>query len=148
MTDEFRFDHVAISVPDINAAEAFYAGALGLAEKSRKTWAAGDARMDAILGLTNSAGKKLLLTDGRVDLEIWEFTAPLEAVEARARRVSEHGITHFGLQVRDIATTIKRLSSAGFTLHTEPTLGPTGNWATYGRDPFGNVIELVQPPAY
>lgn len=147
-TPTFRFDHVAISVPDIAAAEHFYAGVLGMRERSRKSWEPGDLRMDAILGLKDSAGHKLLLTDGRFDLEIWEFTQPFEALQDPNKPVSARGITHFGIQVRDIAGTCERLVDAGMVLHTPPSLGPTGNLATYGRDPFGNVIELVQPPSW
>src|SRR5580692_2281558 len=104
----FCFDHVAISVPDIEAAERFYAGALGLKTVNRKSWERGDKRMDAILGLEDTAGHKLLLTDGRFDLEIWQFTSPLGEEQHTRRPVSSQGITHFGFQVENIAAVCKR----------------------------------------
>ncbi len=137
-------NHVSITVPDLDMAERFYMGVLNLQEVSRKTWQIGDARMDAILGLKNTSGRKLVVSDGFFEIELWEFITPSSTPNRQDRPVSDCGYTHFGLAVPDMKAIYDRLCAAGVKFHTPPSLGPTGNQATYGRDPFGNVIEFIE----
>ena len=41
---------------------------------------------------------------------------------------------------------LKVLEQPLIALHNDP-VNLTGTWAIYGRDPFGNIIELMQPVA-
>ena len=59
------------------------------------------------------------------------------------RAVNEHGITHICLQVRDIHSEYERLQAAGMSFHCPPQAQDTG-FVTYGRDPDGNVVELLE----
>ena len=62
------------------------------------------------------------------------------------RPVNDHGYTHICLQVSDIASEYERLKGAGMTFNAEPVdLG--GETCAYGRDPFGNVIEILERKA-
>ena len=65
--------------------------------------------------------------------------APLEP----DRPVSNYGYTHMALDVTDLASIHARLAAAGMDFHTTPLDG-YGVSTTYGRDPFGNVIELQE----
>jgi catechol 2,3-dioxygenase-like lactoylglutathione lyase family enzyme len=67
--------------------------------------------------------------------------------------VNNFGYTHFALQVDDIAACCTRLKAAGIRLHAEPALeaitthpdgSKTGYAATYCRDWFGNVFEIME----
>jgi catechol 2,3-dioxygenase-like lactoylglutathione lyase family enzyme len=59
------------------------------------------------------------------------------------RPVCDHGITHICLDVVDIDTEYERLRAAGMTFHCPPQ-GVGALRATYGRDPDGNVVELLE----
>jgi glyoxylase I family protein len=142
---DLRLDHVALSVPDLDAAIGFYSGVLGLVVERRKTWC-DDPRMDAILDLPGSAGRQAVLSDGHFSIELWEFTSPSEQAQDPDRPASRPGISHLAVVVRNIAEMHSRLSTAGARFHTPPLTGPTGTIATYARDPFGNIVELVQRP--
>lgn len=138
-----RLHHVAMTVPNLDAAEAFYRDALGLAEISRKSWS-GDARMDAILGVPSSAGRALVLSDGFVRFEFFEFTAPQADEECVPKLATRLGWMHVCLSVDDIAAVCATLHQQGMRFWMDPSRGPTGNLAVYGHDPFGNLIELTQ----
>ena len=56
----------------------------------------------------------------------------------------DHGITHLCLQVEDIDGEYERLKAAGMTFHCAPQKAGKGLRATYGRDPDGNVVELLE----
>jgi len=138
-----RLHHVAMTVPDLDLAAAFYRDALGLAEVRRKSWSK-DARMDAILGVSDSAGRIMFLSDGVMGFEFFEFSAPAGSGERLPRPATQLGWMHVCLRVDDIAAVWAKLREKGMSFWTEPSLGPTGNIAVYGRDPFGNLIELTQ----
>ncbi len=136
--------HVGISVPNLDVARAFYVGLLGLKEVKYGRWSKGDQRMDAILGLVNSAGEKLLLESPNLRLEFWRFEHPPAATQSPDRPVCDHGITHLCLEVQDLLALHAVLVAAGVKFLSEPSVGPTGSVAVYGRDPFGNAIEFFQ----
>jgi hypothetical protein len=46
--------------------------------------------------------------------------------------------------VTDIHDEVARLTGLGMRFHSDP-VGDEAGWFTYGRDPWGNVIELVEP---
>ena len=59
------------------------------------------------------------------------------------RQLCDHGITHLCLEVDDIEAEHTRLSAAGMRFHHAPVQND-GAKMTYGRDPDGNVIELIE----
>lgn len=61
--------------------------------------------------------------------------------------VADHGLTHFGIWVTDIDAVHARLSEAGIRFHSPVIDFPGGMRATYGRDPDGNVFELLERTA-
>ena len=57
------------------------------------------------------------------------------------RPVCDHGFTHIALLVTDMDAEYERLTAAGMRFHCPPG----GNTrAIYGRDPDGNVVELME----
>jgi catechol 2,3-dioxygenase-like lactoylglutathione lyase family enzyme len=141
-----QLHHVGISVPDLDAAKAFSAGLLGMKVVSSREWGPGDARMDTILGLEGSSGEKAVLEGPATRLELWRFTVPSPRPQPGDRRVCDHGINHLCFEVPDVAALHTRLSGAGIEFVSLPSTGPTGSVAVYARDPFGNFLELFQPP--
>ena len=61
------------------------------------------------------------------------------------RPVSDAGYTHICVTVNDIDAAYERLVSMGMKFNCPPQHMAGLCSATYGRDPDGNLIELMQP---
>lgn len=82
-----------------------------------------------------------MLKLGNAFLKLFQFYSPVpEAVQVR-RPVCDHGITHLCLLVTDLDADYDRLLAAGMSFHNVPD---PQNRAVYGRDPDGNVVELLE----
>ncbi len=139
-------DHTAISVPDLEAALAFYCDVLGFELESESGWPKGAKRVDALVGLRDSASKVAMVRMGDTRIELFEFASPDPKPRDPGWRVCDHGITHFCLAVTEIEREYERLASAGVDFNAAPVDVGTSICA-YGRDPFGNVFELKQHKA-
>jgi len=137
------FHHAAISTPDLDRCLAFYTRVLGCEIAWEFGWPAGTAAADQVTGLRDSAARAAMLRLGDSYLEVFHFTSPAAVPADPQRPVCNHGITHICLEVRDIHAEYARLSTAGMRFHCPPQAQDTG-WVTYGRDPDGNVIELLE----
>jgi catechol 2,3-dioxygenase-like lactoylglutathione lyase family enzyme len=145
--------HVAVSVPDIEVARRFYIDLLGAQETFKTEWSEGNAFINEIVGLEECSGRQFMARLGNTFIEVFEYLTP-RSPDADARRpVNLFGYTHFGLQVDDIEAVYERMLAAGITFHTPPKhgggpeadgSGKVGFIATYGRDFFGNVFELIE----
>lgn len=145
--------HVGMSVPDIAIARRFYIDLLGAEEISAADWEAGNPWIDAIVGLKDSAAKTFIARLKNVQIECFEYTSPRSPDMDPARPVNWFGYTHVGFEVDDIQATYDRMIEAGLTFHTPPDLSTivtdgdgrkSGFAATYGRDFFGNVFEILE----
>ncbi len=135
--------HTAVSTPDMERALAFYRDLLGLVVVSDFTWPSGFSTADAITGLEDSSARVVMLRAGNAMIELFEFASPEPRPAEAGRPVCDHGITHICLDVVDVESEYRRLKDAGVVFHCEPqNLGMT--IATYGRDPDGNVFELLE----
>jgi catechol 2,3-dioxygenase-like lactoylglutathione lyase family enzyme len=133
--------HVGISVQDLDRSVAFYCGLLGMEIMSIDSFDGGV--MDRITGLTGTRGRSATLAAGVQQLELFEFSAPTPERGRSPSAVSNFGISHFCIEVTDIQQEYNALKAAGIKMHCEPqTFGDMK--ATYGRDPDGNVFELLE----
>ena len=135
--------HTAISTPDLDRALAFYRDLLGAEVMSEFEWPVGAKVADSIVGLDGSSARAVMLKLGNAMIELFEYHTPEPRTGDSNRPVCDHGITHICLDVTDVKAEYERLVAAGMTFHCPPQdLGAA--WATYGRDPDGNVIELQE----
>jgi hypothetical protein len=58
--------------------------------------------------------------------------------------VIDHGITHICIAVDDAVAECARLEALGLRLHCPPIKSELPVTGTYGRDPDGNVIEILE----
>lgn len=137
------FHHAALSTPDLDRCLRFYCGLLGCQVAWEFGWPAGTAAADAIVGLEGSAARAAMLKLGDSFLEVFEFSAPAQPAAAGRRPVHAHGITHVALEVRDLHAEYARLAAAGVEFHCPPQAQDSG-FVVYGRDPDGNVLELIE----
>ena len=134
--------HVGMSVPSLGEARAFYIGVLGFNELGGGEFEA-DSDIDRIMALTGAAAEVAFLTFGDFKIEMFEFGAPKQDRDDTGKPVYLHGITHLCLDVTDVRDLHARLKAAGMRFHSDP-VDKEGVRTVYGRDPFGNVIELQE----
>lgn len=145
--------HTAVSVPDLGVARRFYVDLLGATETSSADWGRGTAIINEIVGLPDTAGRQFLARLGNTYIEVFEYSEPVSPPQEPDRPVHLHGYTHVGFQVTDIHAVHARMVEAGIRFHAPPVyFGEAegeaqrthGFWATYGRDFFGNVFEILE----
>lgn len=138
-----RLHHAAISTPDLARTVRFYTEVIGFEQAWSFAWGSGSAEADALTGLRDSAATAAMLKLGDSYLEIFEFSSPAPAPGDPQRPVCDHGITHVCLQVQDLHAEYERLKAAGMQFHCPPLTQESG-YVIYGRDPDGNVVELLE----
>jgi catechol 2,3-dioxygenase-like lactoylglutathione lyase family enzyme len=133
--------HVALSVRDMDRALAFYRDLLGWHVVYDRGF--GGRRVEAITALPGALGRSVLLRLGSSRLELFAFEQPVPTPRTSQREVHELGLTHLCFKVDSIDAEYQRLLAAGVPFHAEPQ--DFGSFrATYGRDPDGNVFELLE----
>lgn len=145
--------HIGVSVPDLARAREFYIDILGGVEEVAPLEWQDNPFIDAVVGLKGSAANQFIVRLGNTHIEVFEYLAPRSAPQDPDRGVHNFGYTHFGVQVDDIAACYQRIVAAGLRVHTPPMLeaitthpdgSKTGYAATYCRDFFGNVFEIME----
>jgi catechol 2,3-dioxygenase-like lactoylglutathione lyase family enzyme len=134
--------HPALSVPDMQRALDFYCGVVGFEVTMEAEIPSGIAPMNSAFGVADAGCKVRMLRKGNTCIELFEFAKGDNAGDPR-RPVNRHGITHFALATDDYQKDYDHLAANGVAFHTPPMGEPPARWA-YGRDPFGNVIELLE----
>ena len=137
--------HTSITTPDLDRLVRFYVEALGFEEVSRSSWEKGNPTADAIYGLEDTAVKMAMLKTSNSYLELFQFIAPIGADPDPQRPICNAGVTHICVMVEDIWAEYERLVAAGMRFHCPPQDAGSIGFATYGRDPDGNIVELMQP---
>lgn len=137
------FHHAAISTPDLDRSLRFYRELFGCTVVREFGWPAGIPEADALTGLRNSSARAVMLRLGDSYLEIFEFSSPTPRPGDPDRPACDHGITHICLEVRDSQAEYARLKAAGMRFHAPPQ-AQDGGFVTYGRDPDGNIVELLE----
>ncbi|NBC38094.1 glyoxalase/bleomycin resistance/dioxygenase family protein [Novosphingobium sp. FSY-8] len=145
--------HIGVSVPDLDQARHFYLDLLGGVEVGPPLEWDDNPFIDAVVGLKNSAARQFMCQLGNTCIEVFEYLAPRSDPQDPDQGVNRYGYTHFGVQVEDIQATYQRLLEAGLRVHTPPSMAGIsvdadgvkhGYAATYCRDPFGNVFEIME----
>jgi catechol 2,3-dioxygenase-like lactoylglutathione lyase family enzyme len=137
--------HASITTADRDRLVAFYRDIMGFELVLESAWNGGNPVADAIFGLKGSAVKMAMLRTANAYLEIFEFDNPVGRAGDPDRPVCDAGITHICLSVSDIDGEYARLTAAGMRFHCPPQPASGIGRATYGRDPDGNIIELLEP---
>jgi catechol 2,3-dioxygenase-like lactoylglutathione lyase family enzyme len=135
--------HTAISTGDFERSLRFYRDLLGFEVVYSSSWEKGTETTDRIVGLKDSAARIAMLKAGNACIELFQYSSPTPKPAEPMRPVCDHGITHLCLNVTDIDKEYERLNAAGMRFHCPPQhMGALK--ATYGRDPDGNVVELLE----
>jgi catechol 2,3-dioxygenase-like lactoylglutathione lyase family enzyme len=138
-----RFDHVGITVADLDAATAFFV-ALGFEAEGRMVME-GDF-VDTVIGIPNSRSEivTLRLPDGGTALELSSFEKPDHEPGSPAAMSNELGLRNVCFEVDDLQSVIDRLAASGYGL-----IGGIGQYEqiwrmAYVRGPEGIIVALAQ----
>lgn len=129
-----RFDHVGISVPDLEAATTWYCRTLSLTAASVFTVPGTDLRGVMLVHETGYRVELLHRSSAVLGL------SPSSALDA----AGTWGFGHMCLSVQDVDTEFDRLIAAGATVRMSPSPAPrAGARVAFVADPYGNLIELI-----
>ena len=135
--------HTALSTRDADRLVRFYRELFGFEVEFDFPWDESNQAFKQSHAVHESAGRVVMIANGASRLEIFEYRKPAPRPDIPARANADLGIAHFSIEVRDIAKEYARLVAAGMKFQSElVTQTPTIQMA-YGRDPDGNLIELI-----
>ncbi len=133
--------HPALAVPDMQRALDFYCGVLGFELVMEAALPSGYDPLSQALGLSDAACQVRMVRKGGSCIELFEFADKQSGTPNRP--VNRQGITHLALASDDYEKDYADLVSKGVAFNAEP-FGAAPSRFAYGRDPFGNVIELLE----
>lgn len=138
-----RFDHIGITVTDLDTVSAFFIG-LGC-EVEGRTVLEGEF-LDTVCGIPNARTEILMLRppDGGVRLELSSFIRPDLQPGSPTAMANELGLRSLAFEVDDLLAIVDRLAEDGYAL-----IGGVGEYENvwrmaYVRGPEGIIVALAQ----
>ena len=137
------FDHVGITVSDLDAATAFFVG-LGL-EIEGRTFVEGDF-IDTVCGITDSRAEIVMLRPpgGGTAVELSSFVRPDHGPGSPTAMANELGLRSVAFEIDDLQAEADRLAVDGYGL-----VGGVGRYENawlmaYVRGPDGIIVALAE----
>ena len=137
--------HAALVTPDLEQAKRFYCEVFEFAALFDYEWGPDDSTFNSLIGMEGTAAKMCLLKGKNAYLELFEYLAPGSEESPSSLHAGDLGIRHLAFEVKEVHAVRDRLEAHGGAAVAEPISVPGGLVAAYCRDPFGNIIELIQP---
>jgi len=138
-----RFDHVGITVADLETATQFFI-TLGL-EIEGRTFVEGEF-IDTVIGIPGSRTEILMLRppEGGTGVELSSFVRPSCEPGSPSAMANEVGLRSIAFEVHDLDAAVNRAASAGYGL--VGGIGEyEGTWRmAYVRGPGGIIVALAQ----
>ena len=138
-----RFDHVGITVRDLDTVTAFFAG-LGF-ETEGRTVLEGDF-LDTVIGIPDSRTEIVMLRPpgGGTGLELSRFIRPDHETGSTGPMANELGLRNVTFEVDDLQAILDRLAADGYRL-----VGGVGQYEGIWRmasvrGPEGFIVNLAQ----
>ena len=137
------FDHVGITVADLDVATAFFVG-LGL-EADERTIVEGEF-LDTVCGIPNSRTEIVMLRapGGGTAVELSSFSRPDHAPGSPTAMANELGLRSVAFEIDDLHAAVDRLAADGYGL-----VGGVGQYENawlmaYVRGPEGIIVALAE----
>jgi len=139
-----RFDHVGITVSDLDAATRFFID-LGLEREGGPIPMEGDF-LDTVCGIPDSKTRIVMLQTpgGGTGVELSTFERPAMGPGLPAAMANEIGIRSIAFEVSGLQQLVRRLTAAGYRL--DGGIGEYENqWRmAYVRGPEGIIVALAE----
>ena len=143
MSQVRRFDHVGITVANLDTVTAFFVG-LGL-EIEGRMFLEGEF-LDTVSGIPDSRTEIVMLRppDGGTGLELASFVRPDHEPGSPAAMANELGLRNVSFEVEDLQAAVDRLAIDGYGL-----VGGIGQYEhvwrmAYVRGPEGIIVSLSE----
>src|SRR5512137_1065081 len=98
MGENMQFNHVGISVSNLEQSMAFYGDLLGMEPMSPPLLLTGE-EVEDVTALKHFKARVCMMARGNLALELFEFEVPAPKPQDPDYPVNNHGITHFGITV-------------------------------------------------
>lgn len=141
---QIRFDHIGITVADLDAVTAFFVG-LGLEVQSDRTAVEGEF-LDTVIGIPGSRTEIVMLQPpgGGTRLELSSFVRPDHEPGSPHAMANELGLRNIAFEVDDLDAAVDRLATDGYGL-----VGGIGEYEhtwrmAYVRGPEGIIVSLAE----
>jgi catechol 2,3-dioxygenase-like lactoylglutathione lyase family enzyme len=138
-----RFDHVGVTVQDLDQVTAFFVG-LGL-EVEGRAFVEGDF-IDTVISIPDSRTEIVMLRtpDGDTGVELSRFVRPEPEQGSPAAMANELGLRSLSFEVDDLQAQVDRLAAEGYEL-----VGGIGRYEdlwrmAYVRGPEGIIVALAE----
>ena len=138
-----RFDHVGVTVADLDRATAFFVG-LGL-EVEGRMFMEGEF-VDTVIGIPDSRSEIVMLRPpgGGTGLELSSFSRPDHEPGSPTAMSTELGLRNVAFEVDDLQATVDGLAADGYGL-----VGGIGQYENvwrmaYVRGPEGIIVALAE----
>jgi catechol 2,3-dioxygenase-like lactoylglutathione lyase family enzyme len=138
-----RFDHVGITVANLDTVTAFFVG-LGL-EVEGRTFVEGEF-VDTVIGIPNSRSHIVMPRPpgGGAGLELSSFVHPDHEPGSPSAMANELGLRNVAFEVDDLQSTLDLLAADGYGL-----VGGIGRYEqvwrmAYARGPEGIIVSLSE----
>ena len=139
-----HFDHVGITVADLDTVTAFFVR-LGLEVEGTRMVVEGEF-LDTVIGIPDSRTEIVMLRppDGGTRLELARFVRPDHEPGSPAAMATELGLRNVAFEVDDLRATVERLAADGYGL-----VGGIGQYEhiwrmAYVRGPEGIIVSLAE----
>ena len=139
-----RFDHVGITVADLDTVTAFFVG-LGLEVEGTRMFVEGEF-LDTVIGIPDSRTEIVMLRppDGSTRLELSSFVRPHHQPGSPTAMANELGLRNVAFEVDDLSSVVDRLAADGYGL-----IGGVGTYEdmwrmAYVRGPEGIIVSLAE----
>ncbi|MEM7333794.1 MAG: VOC family protein [Chloroflexota bacterium] len=136
--------HVAFVSADIERLVNFYSKImLQLDEVREIRRVTGIPALDVVADLDDVDLRFLQIPAGNILLEFWQYLNPPSPEPTVTPSAEQLGYSHVCFEVVDLLGEVARLKSLGVEFLSEP-LQSNQRWLIYGRDPDGNLFELIE----
>ena len=138
-----RFDHVGITVSDLDLVTAFFER-LGLVTEGRQ-FVEGEF-LDTVIGMQDARTEIVMLSapDGGSMIELSSFVRPDHEPGSPASMANELGLRNVAFEIDDLQTCVDELAADGYGL-----IGGVGQYEdvwrmAYVRGPEGIIVSLAE----
>ncbi len=139
-----RFDHVGITVADLDTVTAFFVG-LGFEVEGKRMFVEGEF-LDTVIGIPDSRTEIVMLQppDNGTRLELSRFIRPNHEPGSPAAMANELGLRNVAFEVDNLQAIVDRLAAGGYGL-----IGGIGQYEqiwrmAYVRGPEGIIVSLAE----
>ena len=141
------FNHVGVTVPDLDAAMRWYVAVFGLRliegpDSASLSTPGGSRRADVFGPAWKEMRIAHLVTEEEAGIELFQFTDPPVEKPPDNFAYWRIGVFHIALTVGDVDGTAAEIARTGGKRRTDTHTVRPGCVVCYCEDPWGNVLEL------